>query len=159
MLCLQIPTHVCERFIYFQDRSVYSSAAKSVDRSWEYINRSQTHECGNWGWGRAIPRKGIYKWNCRCNVGDKINSSLGLSNRGPRQTTTLCRSWLYPPSQGSMNSATTLSISVSCTVNIYWKSSLQRRIREETGIYSTVSVKGIFNFTLALIRKVQWYET
>ncbi len=22
---------------------------KYVDRSWEYINRSQTHECGNWG--------------------------------------------------------------------------------------------------------------
>ncbi len=37
-----------------------------MDRSWEYINRSQTHECGNWGWGRAIPRKRIYKRNCRC---------------------------------------------------------------------------------------------
>jgi hypothetical protein len=22
---------------------------KYVDRTWEYINRSQTHECGNWG--------------------------------------------------------------------------------------------------------------
>jgi hypothetical protein len=21
---------------------------KNVDRSWEYINRSQTHECGSW---------------------------------------------------------------------------------------------------------------
>ncbi len=39
---------------------------KYVDWSWEYINRSKTHECGNWGWGRAIPRKGIYKQNCRC---------------------------------------------------------------------------------------------
>ena len=36
---------------------------KYVDRSWEYINRSQTHECRNWGWGRAIPRKGIYSIN------------------------------------------------------------------------------------------------
>jgi len=42
---------------------------KYVDRSWEDINRSQTHECGNWGWGRAIPRKGMYKRNCRCSVG------------------------------------------------------------------------------------------
>ncbi len=25
---------------------------KYVDRSWEYINRSQTHEYGNWDWGR-----------------------------------------------------------------------------------------------------------
>jgi hypothetical protein len=41
---------------------------KYMDRPWEYINRSQAHECGNWGWGRAIPRKGIYKQNCRCSV-------------------------------------------------------------------------------------------
>ncbi len=39
-----------------------------VDWSWEYINRSKAHECGNWGWGCAIPRKGIYKRNCRCSV-------------------------------------------------------------------------------------------
>ncbi len=30
---------------------------KYVDRFWEYINRSQTQKCGNWGWGPAIPRK------------------------------------------------------------------------------------------------------
>jgi hypothetical protein len=41
---------------------------KYVDRSWEYINRSQIHECGNWGWGRAIHRKGIYKRSCRCSA-------------------------------------------------------------------------------------------
>jgi hypothetical protein len=36
-------------------------AVKYVDRSWEYINRSQTLECGNWDGGHAIPRKGIHK--------------------------------------------------------------------------------------------------
>ncbi len=41
---------------------------KYVDRSWDYINRSQTHECGNWGWGRAIPKKGIDKWDFRCSA-------------------------------------------------------------------------------------------
>ncbi len=41
---------------------------KYVDRSWDYINRSQTHECWNWGWGRAIPRKGIHKWDFPCSV-------------------------------------------------------------------------------------------
>jgi hypothetical protein len=41
---------------------------KYVDRSWECINRSQTHECRNWGWGRAIPRKGIYKRNSLCSA-------------------------------------------------------------------------------------------
>jgi hypothetical protein len=41
-------THkICERFIYFKDRSVYSAAGKYVDRPWEYMNRSQTHECGS----------------------------------------------------------------------------------------------------------------
>ena len=44
MLCLPIlHSYVCERFIYFQDRSVHFSAAKYVDRSCEFINRSQTH--------------------------------------------------------------------------------------------------------------------
>jgi hypothetical protein len=42
-----------------------------VDRSWEYIIRSQTHECGNWNCSRAIPRKGIHKWVFRCSVGSK----------------------------------------------------------------------------------------
>jgi hypothetical protein len=42
---------------------------KYVDQSWDSINRSQTHECGNWGWGRAIPRKGlIHKWEFRCSA-------------------------------------------------------------------------------------------
>ncbi len=59
---------VCERFIYSHDRSAYSAAGKYVDRSWVYINRSQTHECRNWVWGRAIPRKGINKWDFRCSV-------------------------------------------------------------------------------------------
>jgi hypothetical protein len=39
-------THIsiCEKFIYFHDRSDYSAAGKYVDRSWEYKNLSQTHE-------------------------------------------------------------------------------------------------------------------
>ncbi len=43
-------THISVRdlYTYFQDRSAYSAAGKYVDRSWEYINQSQTHECGNW---------------------------------------------------------------------------------------------------------------
>ncbi len=52
---------VCERDIYFQDRSAYSAAGKYVDRSQEYINRSPTHECRNWDCGRAIPFLGIHK--------------------------------------------------------------------------------------------------
>ncbi len=33
-----------------------------------YINRSKTHECGNWDWGRAILWKGIHKKDFRCSV-------------------------------------------------------------------------------------------
>ncbi len=29
------------------------------------VNRSQTQECGNCEWGRAIPKKGIHKWDFR----------------------------------------------------------------------------------------------
>jgi hypothetical protein len=36
-------SYICEKFIYFQDRSAYSAAGKYVDQSWEYTNRSQTH--------------------------------------------------------------------------------------------------------------------
>ncbi len=34
--------YVSMRDLYFQDRSVYFAAARYVDRSWEYINPSQT---------------------------------------------------------------------------------------------------------------------
>jgi hypothetical protein len=44
-----------------QVRDLYFAAAKYVDRSWEYINRSQTHECKNWDCGHAIPFLGKYK--------------------------------------------------------------------------------------------------
>ncbi len=33
-----------------------------------YINRSQTHECGKWDWHCVIPRKGIHKWDFPCSV-------------------------------------------------------------------------------------------
>jgi hypothetical protein len=34
----------------------------------QYIDRSQTHECGNWDWGRAIPFLGIDKSKFLCNA-------------------------------------------------------------------------------------------
>jgi hypothetical protein len=37
------------------------------------INRSQTHECGNWDWGRAIPRKEIHNWDFRCSVSNVLS--------------------------------------------------------------------------------------
>jgi hypothetical protein len=56
-----ISTFMCLRANYIFPRSwvCLFSWRKYVDWSWEYINRSKTHEFGNWGWGRPIPRKGI----------------------------------------------------------------------------------------------------
>jgi hypothetical protein len=45
---------LCEGFIYSQDQSAYFAAVKQVDRSWEYINRSQIHECRNWERGSVV---------------------------------------------------------------------------------------------------------
>jgi hypothetical protein len=61
--------HSCvwEWFIYSHDVCLFCWR-KYVDRSWDYINRSQTHKCGNWGWGPAISRKGILKWDFRCSA-------------------------------------------------------------------------------------------
>ncbi len=36
-----------------------------MDSSWEYINCSQTHDCGNWDCGRAIPFLEIHKRDFR----------------------------------------------------------------------------------------------
>ncbi len=56
---------VSERFIDSQDSSTYFPAAEKADRLWEYINPSQTHECGNWDCGREIPFLGIFVSNFR----------------------------------------------------------------------------------------------
>jgi hypothetical protein len=39
---------VIDLYMYSHDQSANSAAGKQVDRSWEYIIRSQKHECGNW---------------------------------------------------------------------------------------------------------------
>jgi hypothetical protein len=60
MFCLSVPAliqYICERFVYFQDWSAYSAAGNYVDQSWEYINSSQTHECGNWTEATQFPEK------------------------------------------------------------------------------------------------------
>ncbi len=72
-------SYVCERFIYSTISVSLFCWRNYVDRSWDYINRSQTHECWNWGWGRAIPRKEINKGDFLCSVGEtaKVKGSRG----------------------------------------------------------------------------------
>jgi hypothetical protein len=40
--------YISERFIYFQDWSVYFAAAKYVDQSLGIYKSLTTHECENW---------------------------------------------------------------------------------------------------------------
>ncbi len=81
MFCLPVPTLIYLWEVwYFQDRSAYSAAGIYVDQSGEYMygrNRSQTQECGNWDWGRAIPRKGIHTGDFRCSEYRNMKLSSG----------------------------------------------------------------------------------
>ncbi len=50
--------------IYILPWSVCLFCCRKIHRwtdPWGYIFRSQTHECGNWDWGRTIPFLGIHK--------------------------------------------------------------------------------------------------
>ncbi len=63
------PQSVSELYVYARDGIAFSAGGNMwTDPGNIHINRSQTHECRNWGWGRAMPRKGIYKRNCLCSV-------------------------------------------------------------------------------------------
>ncbi len=70
------------RDIYFSriGLPILLQGKKYVDRSGEYTNRSQTHEYGNWDWGRAISRKGIHKWDFLCSA---MASELPELSKGP----------------------------------------------------------------------------
>ncbi len=42
-------------YIFLWSVCLFCCRKIGAGRTWEYIARSQTHECGNWDWGRAIP--------------------------------------------------------------------------------------------------------
>ncbi len=105
---VRISTFTCLWAIYIFPRSIcLFCCRKYVDRSWKYINRSQTHECGTWHWGRSIPRKGLHKWNFLCSVGETGSSAL------PAATTPRCNP---RPSAVSMPAKKTKKL-----LNIFYK--------------------------------------
>ncbi len=57
--------HVSVRIYIFPGSVHIFPPAEKADPSWEYIIRSQTHECGNWDWGPNIPFLGIFVSNFR----------------------------------------------------------------------------------------------
>ncbi len=61
-----ISTFMCLWEIYIFPGSVHIfSPAEKADPSWEYLIRSQTHECGNWDWDPNVPFLGIFVSNFR----------------------------------------------------------------------------------------------
>jgi hypothetical protein len=66
MFCLLIPTLIYLWEIYiFPGWVCLFCCSQICGPILGIYNRSQTHECGYWDWGRTIPRKGIYKWDSR----------------------------------------------------------------------------------------------
>jgi hypothetical protein len=63
-------THISVRDLYISKIGLHILLQGSMwtDPEDICIKRSQTHECGNWDRGRAIPRKEIYKWDFPCSA-------------------------------------------------------------------------------------------
>ncbi len=72
---------MCLWAIYIVPRSnCYSAAGNMWTDPGKLTNRSQTHECENWDWGRAIPRKGRHKWDFRCCVSCTNHACMDLTD-------------------------------------------------------------------------------
>ncbi len=85
-------TCVCERFIYIPmiGLPILLQENKWTDPRNLHINRSQTHECRNGNWGRAVLRKGTYKWDFRCSVRCREDWSWELKGTVSWEALDLC---------------------------------------------------------------------
>ncbi len=64
MFSLPVPTLILLWEIYIFPGLVCLFCCREVcGRILGIYKPSQTHECGHWDWGRAVPRKGIHKWD------------------------------------------------------------------------------------------------
>ncbi len=94
MASVPMSTFMFQWAIYIFPRLIYLFCCrKTCGRSWEYINRSQTRECGNWDWGRAIPLLGIHKWDFRCSSTESM--VVRLSSRPSASVVRLYLLYLY----------------------------------------------------------------
>ncbi len=67
-------THISVRDLYISRISLPILLQGNTVHMWENINRSQTHECGNWHWGRAIPSA----WDYFSNIGHQVPKTLQI---------------------------------------------------------------------------------
>ncbi len=85
--------HVSVSDLYIPRIGLPSAAGKYVDRWWEYINRSQAHECGNWDWGCAIPFLGIFVADV--GIMSLVPSNLLISSGGINFVTPTANFWIH----------------------------------------------------------------
>ncbi len=71
-------THISVRYLNISSIDLSIAAAKYVNWSWEYINRSQTHEGETGTGGPRNSQRRTHKWNFRCSVARVKLSSLLL---------------------------------------------------------------------------------
>ncbi len=61
-------THISVKGLYISRIDLPILLQENMWTNPKNINRSQTQECGNWGWSLAITRKGIHKWDFHCSA-------------------------------------------------------------------------------------------
>ncbi len=118
MFCLPVPTFIYRWKIYIFTGLVclYSAAGKHVDQSWEYINRSQTQEFGNWDWSRAIPRKGIYKWDFPCSAVHVNRTRRGVVGAGTGYLLRKLKQFQLENFQAMLRRFSSITLKVYCSI-------------------------------------------
>jgi hypothetical protein len=95
------PSSYTARYLYISRiglHILHSATGNYADRSWEYIHRSQTHECGNWDQGREIPEKefinGIFL---------AVYCILAYFSIKCPESVTCLKTWFFPSLRSSMS--------------------------------------------------------
>jgi hypothetical protein len=127
MFCLPIPTLIYLWEIYMFPGSVcLFAAAKYVDRSWEH--RSQTHDCRNWDWGRAIPFRGMHKFDFRSSEEFGPNHSIRRQQKKGGPLSILYSSTVYRLNSKIISSEGFQNATYNYAANLQWPLTLDRNV-------------------------------
>ncbi len=96
-------THESVSDLYISTISRLLCCIAFVDQSWENINRSQIHECGNWECRRAVSFLGIFVSKflvqCICSVSPTHTVDPKTRWIGSKRTSRLCGRWISVPNK------------------------------------------------------------
>ncbi len=110
--------HVSVSDLYIPSIGHLFPAAEWADRSWEYMNRTQKHECRNWDWGRAVSLLGIFVSNIRYSIFAVFPIVATMLNCFPPSSNPLERPWWWtlcrPDTPSPVFCRASLSLLLSC---------------------------------------------